>query len=62
MSNNLRHPSQAEPEAARLLFPGTSIGGSVAVGRTVGVVGRTVAGECGHYFSIFGCCFSKTKF
>ena len=45
MSNNLRHPSQAEPEAARLLFPGTSIGGSVAVGRTVGVVGRTVAGE-----------------
>merc|ERR1712142_1456610 len=33
---------KAEPEAARLLFPGTSIGGSVAVGRTVGVVGRTV--------------------
>merc|ERR1711990_592472 len=36
---------KAEPEAARLLFPGTSIGGSVAVGRTVGVVGRTVAGH-----------------
>ena len=53
---------QAEPEAARLLFPGTSIGGSVAVGRTVGVVGRTVAGECWHYFSVFfGCGFSKKK-
>merc|ERR1711973_682566 len=36
---------KAEPEAARLLFPGTSVGGSVAVGRTVGVVGRTVAGH-----------------
>ena len=34
---------QAEPEAARLLFPSTSVG--VAVGRTVGVVGRTVAGK-----------------
>merc|ERR1711990_1312128 len=35
---------KAEPEAARLLFPGRSVG-SVAVGRTVGVVGRTVAGR-----------------
>merc|ERR1711964_510275 len=35
---------KAEPEAARLLFPGRSVG-SVAVGRTVGVVGRTVAGH-----------------
>merc|ERR1711934_565440 len=34
---------KAEPEAARLLFPSTSVG--VAVGRTVGVVGRTVAGH-----------------
>jgi len=38
---------KAEPEAARLLFPGRSVGlgSSVAVGRTVGVVGRTVAGH-----------------
>merc|ERR1711872_1180726 len=35
---------KAEPEAARLLFPGRSVG-SVSVGRTVGVVGRTVAGH-----------------
>merc|ERR1712157_44461 len=34
---------KAEPEAARLLFPGTSIGGSVAVGRTVGVIGKREA-------------------
>merc|ERR1719295_664386 len=32
---------KAEPEAARLLFPV----GPVSVGRTVGVVGRTVAGH-----------------
>merc|ERR1712055_325403 len=38
---------KAEPEAARLLFPGRSVGlgSSVAVGRTVGVVGRTTVGH-----------------
>jgi len=38
---------KAEPEAARLLFPGRSVGlgSSVSVGRTVNVVGRTVAGR-----------------
>ena len=44
---------QAEPEAARLLFPGRStvthsvgLGSSVSVGRSVGLVGRTTVGDC----------------
>merc|ERR1712055_774768 len=36
---------KAEPEAARLLFPGRSVGSTVAVGRTVGLVGRTTVGH-----------------
>merc|ERR1712055_1107599 len=42
---------KAEPEAARLLFPGRSVthsvglGSSVSVGRTVGLVGRTTVGH-----------------
>merc|ERR1712037_801828 len=43
---------KAEPEAARLLFPGRStvthsvgLGNSVSVGRTVGLVGRTTVGH-----------------
>merc|ERR1712142_1288095 len=36
---------KADPEAARLLFPARSVGSTVAVGRTVGLVGRTTVGH-----------------